>query len=443
MESELPFDLVSLKRDWIVGVSGSEFSTRLTSWLKALEASPDGPILLALSDRVDFTVVFMAAVYLKRPLVLGNPKWAATEWEAVAAQIKPARVIGEAPIEATDRVSELAPGAILIPTGGTSGGVRFAMHDWASLSVAAGGCLAFMGSKVEVVLCCLPLHHVSGLMQMIRSFIGRLQLEFNGWEELSRRQDGGNQVTVISLVATQLERLLEDEEAIAVLREMQAIFIGGGPMRLETANRARAENLPLVLSYGMTETGAMVTATRVEDFREGAFHAGYALNHAKISIVNAAGELCPIGEQGRIRVESAALFNGYYAEKAEGLRGSRFETDDEGFLDERGHLHVVGRRDRMIQSGGEKVDPLEVETALLSLEGVEAALVFGQSDAEWVERVVAFYVATEELNIASGLAGVLAPHKHPKLCLRVDVLPLNAAGKLDTAKAAALLSATQ
>ena len=443
MEREPPFELASLKRDWIEGVRGGLFSERVAAWLEDLKATRPGPVLLAEEDGLEFTAVFMAAVYLRRPVVLGNPRWGSVEWSAVAEQLKPARVVGIAPLEVGGAVSDLSAGAILIPTGGTSGGVRFAHHDWATLRVAAEGWLTFAGAGVERVFCVLPLYHVSGLMQWVRSFIGSIQFAMGTWADIPHFGGGVKQGVVVSLVATQLERLLKDAAAVEALRGMEAIYMGGGPMREETAERARAEKLPLVLSYGMTETGAMVAALGVEAFMAGAFHAGRALCHASLSIIDGAGKICAPGVVGRIRVASKALFYGYHAVRAEGLRDGGFLTDDAGFLDKEGQLHVVGRIDRLIQSGGEKVDPLEVEAAMLQVAGVEAALVLGQADAEWVERVVAFYVAESDLDLSLPLAGLLTAHKRPKLILRVAALPLNASGKVDSVKVAALLRAVQ
>ena len=335
MESEKPFSLESLQRDWISKVSGLEFSKRVGLWLERLEAMPAGPVLLAEQDEVEFAVVFMASVYSKRPLVLGNPSWGSLEWEAVAAQIKPARTVGTCSIQASGAVSDLPDGAILIPTGGTSGGVRFAYHDWNSLSVAANGWLAFAGSEGMRILCVLPLFHVSGLMQLIRSFLGELTLEFKAWKEIPQYANKQNEDRVVSLVATQLEYLLADAQAIRALQGMRAIYMGGGPMRKETAERARAASLPLVLSYGMTETGAMVSAMDATAFLEGAFHAGRTLEHATVSIVDKAGKLCAVGETGRIKVFSQALFSGYHADASECLQGGAFVTEDEGFLDKR------------------------------------------------------------------------------------------------------------
>lgn len=443
METEQPFELELLQRDWISGIPGSIFAGRVAEWSGVLAAAKPGPVLLASKDRIEFAAVFMAAVHGRRAIVLGNPGWGAVEWAAVASQFSPTLVVGEVPFQAGEEPSEMAPGSILIPTGGSSGGVRFACHDWASLSVAAEGWLTFAGSGARQLFCVLPLYHVSGLMQLMRSFLGGLELEFGVWEEIFKMDGNGSSGRVVSLVATQLERLLEDATAVASLLGMEAVFIGGGPMRIETAERARAEALPLVLSYGMTETGAMVTALPKADFLAGDFHAGRALNHASIRIVDCGGKSCAGGSTGRIEVRSLALFKGYHGGVTNGLSGNTYLTDDLGFLDAERQLHIVGRVDAMIQTGGETVDPGEVEAEMLKLEGVRAALVLGQADAEWIERVVAFYEGEAELDVIASLTGVLARHKLPKCCLRVEALPLNEAGKVDAVKVDALLSAVQ
>jgi acyl-CoA synthetase (AMP-forming)/AMP-acid ligase II len=77
---------------------------------------------------------------------------------------------------------------------------------------------------------------------------------------------------------------------------------------------------------------------------------------------------------------------------------------------------------------------------MLNVSGVEGALVIGQADTEWVQRVVAFYVGGADVAVLNYLSGQLAAYKIPKLCLRVDALPLNESGKLDRAKVAVLLA---
>jgi O-succinylbenzoic acid--CoA ligase len=372
---------------------------------------------------------------------LGNPNWGELEWAAVASQIKPTVVVGEIAIEITQEATSLPAGAILIPTGGSTGGVRFACHDWQSLSSAVSGWSSFLGDGVARLVCLLPLYHVSGLMQLVRSFHLGIALEFVGDVENDAFKDSLSSGAVVSLVPTQLERILKKPELLAALKGTKAIFVGGGPIRKETAEAARNSNLPLVLSYGMTETAAMVTALPVQEFLDGAFNAGHSLGHTKLTILDAKGHACKTEEVGRIQIESPSLFHGYHNKHSSASMAGSYLSDDEGFLDATGCLHILGRRDHLINSGGEKIDPRQIETVLLEAELVTAALVVGQPDPVWVEQVVLFYVSPKELNIKELLAGRLSGHKMPKLSIRVPELPLNLQGKTDWVEVRRLVQA--
>jgi O-succinylbenzoic acid--CoA ligase len=441
MDGNCPVELDSLTREWIVGEEGTCFAARVIEWIERLEQTPSGPLLLATAKPVEFTVAFMAALLTQRPLVLGNPCWGELEWAAVASQIKPAIIVGEVAIEISKEVNSLPAGAILIPTGGSTGGVRFAFHDWQSLSAAVSGWSLFLGDGVERLVCLLPLYHVSGLMQLVRSFHLGIALEFVEDVESEAFKKSLSSGAVVSLVATQLERILKKPALLAVLKGTKAIFVGGGPLRKETAEAARNSNLPLVLSYGMTETAAMVTALPIQEFLDGAFNAGRPLGETKLTILDAKNHACKIGEVGRIQIESPSLFHGYHKNKFLTPKAGTYLSDDEGFLDAKGCLHILGRRDQLINSGGEKIDPRQIETVLLEAKLVTAALVVGQPDPDWVEQVVLFYVSPEELNIKELLSGRLSGHKVPKLSIRVPELPLNLQGKTDWVEVRRLVQA--
>jgi acyl-coenzyme A synthetase/AMP-(fatty) acid ligase len=108
---------------------------------------------------------------------------------------------------------------------------------------------------------------------------------------------------------------------------------------------------------------------------------------------------------------------------------SGYVTDDAGRLDTGGRLHVVGRMDRLINSGGEKIDPLEVEQAFLRLEGVDEVLAVGLPDEEWGQRLVVFYTGCRLCDWKTALKGDLAGFKIPKEVSWVKRLPLDERGK--------------
>jgi O-succinylbenzoic acid--CoA ligase len=249
----------------------------------------------------------------------------------------------------------------------------------------------------------------------------------------------------VSLVPTQVRRLL-DTGGAAWLRQFRAVIVGGAAADSALVARARAERLPLALSYGMTETSAMAAIMRPEEFLEGrGAGVGRPLPHVRLTIVAEDGRECHPGEAGRILIRSRSLCQGMVpGNPVDRLKG--LLTNDIGWLDAGGSLHVCGRADRVIISGGLKVEPQEVEDALLASGLLRDVAVAGLPDAEWGQVVAAFYVPVA--GVAEGSAfeeslrfmvrQMLAPEHAPRRWFRVDAVPRTDAGKLDTARLKAL-----
>src|SRR4029077_18639896 len=123
-------------------------------------------------------------------------------------------------------------GWLMIPSGGTSGQLKFARHDEETIAAAVGGfCSHFQVARVSCVGV-LPLHHVSGLMAWMRAALtGGKYLPWD-WKRLERgdRPARMPESCFLSLVPTQLQRLLSSSEAVAWLRGFDAVFVGGGPL---------------------------------------------------------------------------------------------------------------------------------------------------------------------------------------------------------------------
>ncbi len=204
-----------------------------------------------------------------------------------------------------------------------------------------------------------------------------------------------------------------------------------------------------VETYGMTETGAPVTATVPADWRPGAeaddpfSSAGRATSIARVLVLDDQGCEVPTGEVGEVVVESETLFAGYLddpAQTAEALRDSgssvpRLHTGDLGSLDPAGHLYVRGRAKDMIVTGGMNVYPAEVERVIARAEGVADVAVLGVADERWGETVVAAVVArpgsTLDLEaLDTFVRGQLAGYKKPTRVRVVDELPRNASLKV-------------
>lgn len=381
MEPTAPFELDELHRDWIFGISGETFYRKVLdarAWLEGVKA----PMVIQEGDPVAFAVKFFAAASIRLPIALANPKWGAKE---------------QAEFEGLLASEGVATGSILIPTGGTTGGVKLAIHDWASLRAAAIAVQDFLGGGAVHACCVLPLHHVSGLMQLLRSFISGGSIRFD-----EHTTDG----RCLSLVPTQLQRMIQTSEGIRKMNTAHVVFVGGAAMPRRVEQQARELRLPVVPVYGMTETAAMVAAVPNKDFLDVPDAGALPLGDAQFNI----------DPDGSIRLRGSSLFKGYHAgERMEPGKG--FRVGDAGWLDGQGRLHLQGRMDRLINTGGEKVDPAEVQGALLQLEAVAEARVVGESDEEWGEIVVAYVrgvVGAKEAEIIRALKKELSYYKIPK-----------------------------
>jgi O-succinylbenzoic acid--CoA ligase len=358
---------------------------------------------------------------------LCDPRWGQNE-QAQLAALKKSKIDTEAKPTSDNRKSENDEhGWLMVASGGTGGRLKFARHDQDTIRAAVDGFSAHFNVSRVNAIGVLPLHHVSGLMAWMRCALTGGKFLPSGWPalEAGRRPalaDDGE--WFLSLVPTQLQRLLAQPEAAGWLRRFRAVFLGGGPAWPALLERAAEARVPLAPSYGLTETAAMVAALRPEEFLGGARSSGAALPHARI---DATGE-------GALRIAGESVFRGYFPE----WRAERdFTTDDLGAIDGRGHVQVTGRRDGVIITGGKKVQPVEVEAALRATGEFDDVAVLGVPDPEWGEAVVACYPAAARVpdlaRVAEALAAQLASPARPKRYVAVADWPRNAQGKLNRA----------
>jgi len=380
---------------------------------------PTGSVIIEERDPRRFMAAFARAVATDQPVFLADPAWGPAERAALADLLSRRAPPAEVPPGGTKE------GWLMIPSGGSSGQVKFARHDGGTIAAAVRGFCAHFRADRPNCVGVLPLHHVSGLMAWMRAALtggsylpwDRKQLEAGDFPVLS------GPGWFLSLVPTQLQRLLGRPKAVAWLRGFDTVFVGGGPVWTELADAAARAQIPVSLGYGMTETAAMVTALRPDEFLAGDRSSGAALPHAAITVT----------EDGRVRVAGDSLFRGYFPDR----RSERFfVTEDLGELDDRGHLRVLGRRDDVIITGGKKVDPREVEAALRASGEFADVAVVGVPDPEWGYAVVACYPeasrAPDLPRVISQLSA-MASFKRPRRYAAIRDWPRNAQGKLNRA----------
>ncbi|MBK8858754.1 MAG: AMP-binding protein [Opitutaceae bacterium] len=314
-------------------------------------------------------------------------------------------------------------GWLCLPTGGTGGVVKFARHDEWTLGAAVEGFCAHFNLRRVNAVGVLPPHHVSGLMARVRcAATGGAYLDWN-WKDLEagRRPAIKGGPWVISLVPTQLQRLLRSRAAVAWLRRFEVVFLGGGPVWAELATQAARARLRISLSYGLTETAAMVAALRPREFAAGERSCGRVLPHARLRT----------GRGGVVRISGRSLFRGYAGDR----RGAtEFATGDLGSIDADGRLDILGRRDAVIITGGKKVHPATVEAALRATGIFPDVAVIGLPDAEWGEVVVACYPAGRGGKLKLPALRGLPAYQRPKRLIAIRPWPRNAQGKLDRAR---------
>ncbi|MGZ5341328.1 MAG: AMP-binding protein [Solirubrobacterales bacterium] len=305
-----------------------------------------------------------------------------------------------------------------ILTGGTSGSphlveLSYGNHLWN----AVGSAFNLGVDPADRWLCCLPLFHVSGLSILLRSVIyGTTAVIEDGFDtERVAEILGRRRVTVVSLVATQLARLIEAGADIAGPR---ALLLGGGPIPPELLAEAIGRGAAVVQTYGLTEAASQVATLAPEDAKRKLGAAGRPLLTTQVRI-----------ERGAILVQGPTVSSGCL--DADGW----LHTGDLGRIDEDGFLYVTGRSSELIVSGGENVMPAEVEGVLLAHPAVADAAVFGRPDPEWQEAVCALVVLgadadAREEELREHCAASLAPFKVPRRVEFAPNLPRTPSGKL-------------
>ena len=408
-------------------------------------------VLIAETNPIAFLATFIAGAVAQVDLLLCDPSWQRREWEQVLRLVKPDLIYGDratreliAQIECLQSVeqSELpSESLILIPTGGTSGKIRFAMHTWETLTASVLSFQKYFGCQHINSCCTLPLYHVSGLMQFMRSFITQGNLVICSYKALQTRQlfiDKSNYF--ISLVPTQLQYSVASIPEW--LSEFKTVLLGGAPPRRSLLDTARKYHIPVALTYGMTETASGVVTLKPQDFLAGNNSNGRVLPHANIKIVKDSQSQEKLvradfeDNLGLVEINCSSLCLGYYP----GLFTTKetLITDDLGYLDRNGYLYLVGRNSQKIITGGENVFPTEVESAIYATGLVKDVCVIGISDRFWGQVVTAIYVPLEsshDLNlIQQKVRQQLAKYKQPKHWIEIDKIPRNDRGKINYQK---------
>lgn len=434
-----------LQRNWLQSTSGGSFQLALSAAREEIllhSASAHRGVVVAERDPVQFSAAFFAAMMEGMPVLLANPAWQAREWEQLYGCVPDAVLffgsVPERPQVGADYVAaKMMPGQLYIPTGGSSGNLKFARFTWRQLVQSCQSFFQHFVSSLTHTVCILPLYHVSGLLQLIRAYYQQGTIEFSELKHLQSIQ----QPYRLSLVPTQLQRIFNQPALLkAIQLSAKIIFVGGAAIDPRLVQRIKAEALPVQLCYGMTETAAMIAVTCLQARDAEPAVTGFEL------MPDVEVDIRPMHSQavgvGQICIRSQRLFSGYHdAHQLEAF--DPYCSDDFGFLDADGRLHVMGRMDGLVNTGGEKVNLLEVQTCLQQTGLVQAALVSAIPDPEWGQKLVALYTPINPKVDAAALKQALADHlvdyKLPKKWIELAELPLDEKGKVQSSRLQAIL----
>ncbi|OKH29304.1 2-succinylbenzoate-CoA ligase [Chroogloeocystis siderophila 5.2 s.c.1] len=383
-------------------------------------------VLLAEREPVRFLASFIAAYTAGYPIFLCNPDWGNYEWQQVFDLVQPDIILAshlEMPATVTTNTNDPLPipNSIMIPTGGSSGKIKFAIHNWETLAASVTGFRKYFQLEQVHSYCILPLYHVSGFMQFMRSFISGGDLVIQNFQQMEQAIYPNLQRFFISLVPTQLQRILQSSLSDR-LAEFQTVLLGGAPAWSELLTQARTQNIRLALTYGMTETAAQIATLKPEEFLQGKTNCGKVLPHAQVTICN---------QQGNIKIQAESLALGYYPHI---FTQPELTLDDLGYFDNQGYLNIIGRSSDKIITGGENVYPVEVETAIRDTQMVTDICVIGIPDPHWGQAVTAIYVPksnTSATTLQTTLKAKLSKFKIPKHWISLTTLPRNSQGKIN------------
>jgi O-succinylbenzoic acid--CoA ligase len=305
--------------------------------------------------------------------------------------------------------------ALIVHTSGTGGAPKFVEFDRLAIDAAVACSASALGASVaDRWLCCLPLAHVGGLLVLLRAvLLGAPVTIHPGFDAAAVAAERGSAFT--SLVPTMLGRLIA---AGAELSAFRAILVGGAHLLPDLRASAEHAGANVIETYGLTETCG------------GVVYDGVPLPETEMRI----------DPEGGIELRGPTLMRGYRFDPS--ATAAAFTEDgwlrpgDAGEIDGEGRLHVVGRFDDLISTGGEKVWPDEVEAALREHPGVRDVAAGGRPDPEWGQRVAVWVVPADPSDpptldeLRAFVATTLPRHAAPRELTLAERLPRTASGKL-------------
>ncbi len=332
--------------------------------------------------------------------------------------------------------------ALVLHTSGSTGRPKRVPIPHANLAVSAKNIMeTYQLTPNDVSLCVMPLFHVHGLVASVLATLlsgGTViaPVKFNALSFWRTVRDWN--VTWYSAVPTIHQLLLaraggERPESAAQLRFIRSCSAPLSPENMERMEKTFG--VPVLEAYGMTEASHQMSSNPLPPRARKPGSVGRGTG-VEIGTMDAEGNLLPVGTAGEIVIRGPGVVKGYENNpeaNAVSFVNGWFRTGDQGVLDDEGYLRLIGRLKEMINRGGEKISPAELDLVLLTHPAVAEAVCFGFAHPSWGEEVAAAVVLKESVTEADLLAFCkerVAEFKRPKKIHIVETIPRTATGKI-------------
>ena len=419
-----------------------------------LQALPDTRIAIVSDNSVTMAVYLLAAMLVRKEVLLLNVHLTAGEIENQLCQLHITTVLhsakrcGQVPKSVTSMEFESMESmlhneekdifdwivndndiAAIMNTSATTGQFKSVPLRWSQIKAHVQASQEVLGrSEQDNWLMVLPLFHVSGLSILMRSlYNGTAMTIMESYDEeqvLQCIHDG--RINMMSLVPTILKNL----EPRIIHHQLRVILLGGEFIPRPLVDACVEKQLPIYKTYGMTETFSQSVTMPVLSNLNKLDSVGKPLPRMTVHIVNP-----DVDGVGEIHLNGPMVMRGYI--NREPIHGD-FNTDDMGYVDEDGFLYILNRRTDLIISGGENIYPKEIEDTVYAMQGVKECAVIPVADTKW-GQVPALFVAFDDIDalgtdlkmiVRDYISSKLAKYKVPKYITIMDALPRNGTGKI-------------
>lgn len=427
--------------------------------LKKLGVKKESHVGICMNSSAEFVITYFALLYLGAVAVLFNTRLTKEELSVQEGigdveftvideiykgifQREEVIVSNETSFDGFLKEFSMNQVCSLLFTSGTTGRPKavqltFGNHYFSAMSSALNTGI----QEDDCYLAVMPLFHVGGLSIFHRSVLYGMKVvllpKFNTTSIPNIMMQ--EKVTHASLVTKMLIDLLEIKEFCIYSSKLRSVLLGGGSVPKSLLEKCETYQIPILQTYGMTETASQIVTLSLVDMKRKMGSCGRPLLTTSLKIMKDGKECAPYVE-GEIVVKSPTIMKGYYNNE-EVTRLSFiddwFYTGDIGYCDEEGYLYVVDRRKDLIISGGENIYPSEIENVLQMHPFVKEAGVVGKKDDVWGQIPIAYIVSAKPITreeVQQFCQTKLAKYKIPKEIIVVDKLPRTASQKLQRHK---------